>query len=129
MRETEETKDLELIEEMLQSPRAQNLPNTTDFGKMRLPDEDGQQAALRRIEDAGNGSFYQDRSKPDPTLPVLEHVVTPSFVRTVDKSSVNEEFDRLFSEDTLEDESGNLSHLAQYCCVQVLKIECELRIY
>lgn len=44
-------------------------------------------------------------------LPVLEHVVSTTFARTVDRGIIDEEFNSLFSEDTLDDHPGNLEYI------------------
>ena len=98
--DTKETEDWQMIDDILHSPRTLSLSQSMDDETVRSPENDGQRAVLRRIDD-------KDNETTDTSLPVLEHVVTPTFARTVDRSVVNEEFDSLFSNDTLEDEPGN----------------------
>ena len=64
------------------------------------PQDDGQRAVIRRIDD-------ENTTTSDPALPVLEHVVTPTFARTVDHRVVDEELNNLFSEDMSGNEPGN----------------------
>ena len=73
------------------------------------PEYDGQRAVLRRINNEDNATVpasYEDKNTSDTSLPVLEHVVTTSFARTVDHSAVDEKIENLFSACNMEDDQG-----------------------
>ena len=90
-------------------PRSVRLSQNLNDESAHSPDADGQRAVLRRIENENKktppGSF-EEGADGDANLPVLEHVVTPTYARTVDHGIVDEAFDRMFTEDTCEDEPG-----------------------
>jgi hypothetical protein len=98
--DSKDTEDWQMIEDILESPRPLMLSQSTNDETILSPENDGQRAVIRRIDD-------ENTTTSDAALPVLEHLVTPTFARTVDHGVVDEEFNSLFSEDTLENEPGN----------------------
>ena len=107
--ETNDNEDWQMIDDILHDPRSVRLSQNLNDEKTHSPDADGQRAVLRRIENENKkthpGSF-EEGANGDANLPVLEHVVTPTYARTVDHGIVDEAFDRMFTEDTCEDEPG-----------------------
>ena len=93
-----------MIDEMMHDPRSLRL--SQDFDHESFPD--GQRAVLRRIEDENRETSADSCKDSDANLPVLEHVVTPTYARTVDRSIVDEAFDSMFTDDISEDEPGKV---------------------
>ncbi len=108
--DAQETEDWKMIDDILHSPRSIRLSQSFNDETVQSPENDGHRAVLRRIdgEDIETSAAYNKESDiPDRTVPVLEHVVTPTFARTVDHEVVDEVFSSMLSEDTLENEPGN----------------------
>lgn len=98
-----------MIDEILHDPRSLRLSQNFDDDSS----PDGQRAVLRRIENEYRETSADSCEDSDANLPVLEHVVTPTYARTVDHSIVDEEFDRMFTDDISEDEPGKDSTISR----------------
>lgn len=98
-----------MIDEILHDPRSLRLSQNFDDDSS----PDGQRAVLRRIENEYRETSADSCEDSDANLPVLEHVVTPTYARTVDHGIVDEEFDRMFTDDISEDEPGKDSTISR----------------
>lgn len=115
MNEPTNEKDWGMIEDILHSPRSRLSQNIEDeTGETR--EGNVQRAVLRRIDNEDStraATPYEKTTTVDSSLPVLEHVVTSSFARTVDHSVFDDEFEKIFLEDAIE-EQGKFHSLSLF---------------
>lgn len=112
MSETNANEDWQMIDDILHDPRSSRLSQNLDDESAHSPEADGQRAVLRRIENENKeipSDSLEGGLDSDANLPVLEHVVTPTYARAVDHSIVDETFDRIFTEETSEEERSKSS--------------------